>query len=235
MAGNVAPNIVQDQLIFYVDAGNTKSYISGSTVWYDLTSNLYTGSFVNSPIYEEPYKGSIKFNGTNQYINCRDFSWTVNDSFSLNVTFKLSAVKTYHGLMGKPGPSWEWFLGVWNGSLLYVYYNSSGQLTSANIFNITPVLENWYTGGITYDGINKICKMYVNGGLVATSGIPYDVGAAGNPTFVNRTNNMYLGNTYWGDNYLNGNIASALIYNKNLSADEMLQNYNALKGRYILQ
>ena len=43
MAGNVAPNIVTDGLVLYLDAANSKSYTSGSTLWENITSG--TGSF----------------------------------------------------------------------------------------------------------------------------------------------------------------------------------------------
>jgi len=234
MAGNVAPNIVQDSLAFYVDAGNQKSYNSGSSTWFDMTSNAYTGSFINSPNFDYGNIGNIKFNGTTQYIDCRDFSWTVDDSFSIGVTFKINSSKTYHGLIGKPSPLWEWFLGVWNGNMLYVYYNPSGQITSAHNYGLSTQIGRWYNVCVTYNGVDKISKMYINGSLVSTTGIPADPAAAGDPTFINRNANMCLGNTYWGDNYLSGSISSAVIYNKELSSNEVLQNYNAHKSRFGL-
>jgi len=38
MAGTVAPDIVTNGLVLYLDAANTKSYVSGSTSWTDIAN-----------------------------------------------------------------------------------------------------------------------------------------------------------------------------------------------------
>ena len=66
MAGTVAPNIVTDGLVLYLDAANTKSYISGSNRWTDIV-NLANGTLTNGPTFNTANLGSIVFDGVNDY------------------------------------------------------------------------------------------------------------------------------------------------------------------------
>ena len=44
MAFRYSPKIVTDGLVLYLDAANTKSYVSGSTTWNDLSKTPNNGS-----------------------------------------------------------------------------------------------------------------------------------------------------------------------------------------------
>jgi hypothetical protein len=77
MAGTVAPNIVTDGLAFYLDAANTKSYVSGSTTWTDI-ANLTNGTLTNGPTFNSANGGSIVFDGVDDYA-----VWTNNPLSSL--------------------------------------------------------------------------------------------------------------------------------------------------------
>ena len=68
MAGIVAPNIVTDGLVLYLDAANTKSYASGSTAWNDLVG-INNGTLVNGPTFNSANGGSIVFDGSNDYVS----------------------------------------------------------------------------------------------------------------------------------------------------------------------
>ena len=67
MAHNYSPKIVTDGLIFYVDAANTKSYVSGSTIWNDLSKTFTTTNLFNTPLYTPTNNGGILFDGVNEY------------------------------------------------------------------------------------------------------------------------------------------------------------------------
>ena len=74
-----------------------------------------------------------------------------------------------------------------------------------------------------YDGTNA--SMYINGVLVSGP-----TAKAWNTV----ANNAQVGRQTNGSEYWNGNIAQVSIYNKALTAAEVLQNYLALKGRFGL-
>ena len=84
MAGNVAPNIITDGLVLYLDAANTKSYVSGSTTWTDLVG-LNNGTLINGPTFNSANGGSIVFNGVNNYVTLGDNKYKYQTNFSVEV------------------------------------------------------------------------------------------------------------------------------------------------------
>ena len=70
MSFSFSPKIVTDGLVLYLDAANTRSYVSGSTVWTDLSRVGNNGLLINGPTFNSLNNGSIVFNGTNQYVDC---------------------------------------------------------------------------------------------------------------------------------------------------------------------
>ncbi len=51
MAGHAAPNIVENGLVFYVDAANSRSYPRSGTTWFDII-NSNNGTLASSPTFE---------------------------------------------------------------------------------------------------------------------------------------------------------------------------------------
>ena len=81
-------------------------------------------------------------------------------------------------------------------------------------------IGQWVMMAGTYDGTTA--KLYVNGQLVTTQTISWNT--------VQNTNQ--IGRQTNGSEYTNGRISYISYYNKVLSADEMAQNFNAIRGRY---
>ena len=67
MASLGGPNIITNGLVLALDAANTKSYVSGSTVWRDLSGNNNSGSLTNGPTFNSANGGSIVFDGVDDY------------------------------------------------------------------------------------------------------------------------------------------------------------------------
>ena len=63
------PPIVTSGLVLHLDAGNLKSYTSGSTVWNDLSGNNLTGSLTNGPTFSNVNGGTIVFDGVDDVVN----------------------------------------------------------------------------------------------------------------------------------------------------------------------
>ena len=95
-----------------------------------------------------------------------------------------------------------------------------------NTTGITPTLNTWYQIVGTYDGSSLI--QYVNGAIsgsaVSYTGTP---GSGGVTRIARRWDDVVAsGNLFPGD------ISVVRIYNRALSADEVSQNFNALRNRY---
>ena len=66
MACYGGPNVVDDSIIFCVDAGNTKSYPGTGTTWTDIIGGL-SGS-ISGATYNSDDGGSIIFDGSNDVV-----------------------------------------------------------------------------------------------------------------------------------------------------------------------
>lgn len=107
--------IVQDGLVFAVDASNTLSYTSGSTTVYNIMGNN-TGSMVNSsddgiPIDSSEGGGSWLFDGTDEYIECDTFTNIVGSGNLQNYTIEawikgVPTIPTYDNALGSKTTSW---------------------------------------------------------------------------------------------------------------------------------
>ena len=61
------PNIVDNGLVLYLDAGNRKSYTSGSTTWFDKSGFNNNGTLTNGPTFDSGNGGNIVFDGADDY------------------------------------------------------------------------------------------------------------------------------------------------------------------------
>jgi hypothetical protein len=117
---------------------------------------------------------------------------------------------------------------------LHVWYISAtsirfGMYTNDTDFTVSTSIGNWYNMVFTYNNSSPYTKqMYING--IALSGTPQQTQAGYIGTGIFR-----LGATFSSaGNYGNGSYAGMKIYNRILSAAEVLQNYNATKTRFGL-
>ena len=238
------PSIVTNGLVLNLDAANIKSYPGSGTTWSDLSGNKLNGTLTNNT-YNTLGGGNISFNGTNSVVGLGDsdlFSFTsgggVDLPFSICIWTKvvvdgmLLAKSQYNG-------SWirEWTLSVNSSgivSALLFKSDSSAYLLRSSISSITT--NTWNYLSITYDGTKNSSgiKIYINGVLQSTSdGSSGIYNGMTNTSVTLEFGRQY--NTGGANNYLNGNISNVLIYrNKELTATEVLQNYNALKSRFNL-
>jgi hypothetical protein len=231
MAGNVAPNMVTDGLLLYLDASNSKSYVSGSTTWNDLTPNLNYGTLTNGPTFNSANGGNIVFDGTNDYVAITNPPTDLINWYSGNYTIQCwfngstftNGSNGGSSLCGNADPTTSaeyWSFGPINtGKIKWYYY--SGVIN--NILSNSTVLTNkWYN--IVFTKISNTLTIYINGLLdISTtlsvtpqsgSSYPFTIGSVANGRF-------------------NGKVSSLCIYTKGLTAAEVLQNYNATKNRYL--
>jgi len=233
MAFNYSPRVVTDGLVLYLDAANQYSYVSGSTSWNDISRGGNNGILTNGPTYNSANGGSIVFDGTNDLIiKNPPFTGLPSSQLSVFIWIKfndLSAV--YYELVsqGRTPSNYEgeWVLTTKNVSssirLSFFDYNSGYGFNTVN-GNTILVTNQWYHLGFIKNGTSG--TFYVQGSQDGTS------------TGINKTytdTGYVIGGGYRdSSHYLSGNIASTQIYNRALSATEVLQNYNATKTRFGL-
>ena len=250
------PQIVTSGLVMYLDAGNTKSYPGTGTTWYDRAGNLNggvvnNGALINSPTFDSGNKGSLVFNGINQYVTCgnatilQTFSqitlntWVkfsgldyVNNTGSL-VTFINKGQTDNNPLSGATSGFWFSYDNRLNrNNFSYTCFGniSGGYAGGGNNFGTKSynfINGVWYNITVTINTSSQ-GSIFING---IQQGTPVTFS---NLNLSNTTNNLQVGSYITNSVPMNGNISNTQLYNRALSATEVLQNYNALKSRFNL-
>jgi len=224
------PAIVTDGLVFAVDAGNGQSYVSGSSDTFSLVPVTYTGSLINDTQFEDINQGTWAFDGVGDYIDC---GTTLGDQLGDNYVGNLSVSLWFKtngfgddGIfsMGLDGSYGKINVAVRSSELKCFF----GGGTIIEPFTDTT---SWHNVTLVYtSGSEANCNMYLDNSPVGTKsgGIPP---ATSTMDFAGKK--MVIG-AYYSIGYpFNGNIANCQVYNKALTAAEVLQNYNATKERFI--
>jgi hypothetical protein len=226
------PNIIRDSsLVLELDAADRNSYVSGSLIWNDLSGNNYHGTVYNNPTFSFDNGGNFKFNGVNSYIDSIPAS---SGSSSGNYTWaswcRMANVENYvlqRGIDGVGGSGWSILLGsLSTGFRVGVVTTSTGDTAFIATSSIVPNIEKWYYILGTWQ-VGVGVKLYINGNFESFT-----------PTTTTNlrssTSGWVLGRIITSGFYYNGYAANAHIYNRVLSDQEVLQNYNALKSRFNL-
>lgn len=253
-------NIVKNGLVVYLDSkysylsktgiGTTASGATatpGSSLdgepytWYDMSGYGNNGELVGGVGFGTTTGGFLIFDGNDDYISLGRNNVTSPSQITVSVWFNSSSIpptevkklarnRTYGYEIGVSTT------GILNGSI-WVNDSINTGITATGISTI--VTNTWYNGTITFGSSSNNTsdgelKIYLNG---SNSGITTSsVTTVDNTLFYNNTNG-FLAIGRDGDSAnanFNGRIAQVLIYNRALSAAEVLQNYNALKSRFGL-
>lgn len=233
MAGRIAyyGNIKANGLILDLDAAKLASYNRIGTTWNDISGSGNNGILTNGPTFGTDNGGSIVFDGTNDYVDCGNNSTLDINKLTISCWFKTTQTSfgTYGAyLISKIGTVRKWTYSLMMIPTGKIQFQKDDGINNPIITTTSSYNDGtWYNVNVSIDGTIRI---YINGVLVIS----------GSDTTVNSTSNnnsLLIGSN--GSNggytgvYYNGNISNTTIYNRALSATEILQNYNALKGRYL--
>jgi hypothetical protein len=225
-----SPSLITSGSIIYVDASVPASYPGTGTTWTDLSGNSKNGTLTNGPTFNSANGGSIVFDGTNDYAV---FPIT---NLGSNGTVSLWIYKTGNGTPDGGGvvdllanldsggiSGWSIGMNV-NTSKIDFYIANNGGFGVEN-FSTSSISSNvWYNVACTYNGASKI--IYING-----------VQDASNPSTVNGINitgQWGMASRITGQRFFQGRIANAQVYTRALSANEIQQNYNAFRLRFLV-
>ena len=224
--GSITTDIIRNGLVLSIDAANRASYIPNATTTFNTIDTSMSGSFINNITFDSStITPTFVFDGTDDYITIDQTAgtlsqnpmttehWVKFDEFDSGGDMLLMDRDTYNGTNGI-----ETFI---LGTSKVVGCRGSG--ATRHDGSIVISTGTWYHICIVFSGTTAY--IYVNGQL-DTSGT---IGAVQNSSHA-----MHIGNfPSFGYNF-DGNWANLFIYHKALSAEEVLHNYNALKGRFGL-
>jgi len=216
-------NIVVDGLVLYLDAANPKSYVSGSTTWVDVSRSGNSGTLVNGPTFNSENGGSIVFDGTNDYTNITT-ALVLSGSFTWNMNCKSNAMSAATNRQVYLGSSGTWFEQSDNDTL---FIRNTSEI-DRNLELPTGLIpqNTWYNVAITRKADNTFDFYY--------NGIKQTLRSGGTSPVSASYSITAIGSIGGGGRYWNGNIAQTLVYNRALTDQEVLQNYNATRTRFNL-
>lgn len=211
-----SPMIVMDGLVLCLDAGNPKSYPGSGTAWNDLSGRSNNCTLTNGPTYSSSNGGYFSFDGTNDYVYT-----PVNidaNPVTLSAWFRASVVTGNRGILLNDNGGWDKGFEISNSAFAIHVGNN---LVSTGV---TATANRWYYGILVYN--TSSMTFYLDGVSVWTGGA--SVASTGSTLEIGRA--FFSGGA--GSRFFNGFISNIMVYNRAITAVEVAQNFNALRGRY---
>ena len=234
MATNGGPNIIEDGLVFAVDAANKKSYPGSGTTWIDLAGSN-NGTLTNGPTFDSGNGGNIVFDGADDLCNFPGDASPVTNAISVCLWYnghptQNNASATFRSEYNTGNNSREFSCHIpWSNGTIYWDCGNNG---SGGYDRISKPSNNIHRGW-NYWVFWKDCTLSSNRMRIYLNGALWHQGAGGTRTIGSASTFSIGGRSNGGEND-NGTYSNLSIYNRALSADEITQNYNALKGRFGL-
>jgi len=227
--GEESPNVTSG-LVLSLYASNISSYPGSGTTWTDLSGNSNNGTLINGPTYGSVPTGTIIFDGSNDYVDTPIISLSTSGSISVwiyktgNGNPDAANVVDFFSNVSLDGTK-GWAVGINVNTSKVDFYIANLTGYGVEDYSITLINQNtWYNVTCTYNGTSKI--IYING--VQDSIFASTVNGA------NTAKTWGIGSRSVNSRCFKGYIPIAQMYNRALTAPEVLQNYNARKTRFGL-
>jgi len=237
-----SPRIVTDGLVLCLDAANARSYPGTGTTWTDRSASGYDGTLTNMDAsnFSSDSAGFFNFDGVNEHVRT-SFRINSGNTYSYSVWYKSSSTN-HQNLIGSYQPGYSTlnldinytqstnsasvgyisvFCQFGGNSSRYRFSNSNSiNLSDGKWHNITCCAELGVQRGLYFDGQQ-----------VGTTVYQSSTGSYNSTALDTWLGHPNIGGSLGGKGLV-GSAGQFLIYNKFLESKEVLQNYEATKGRY---
>ena len=237
--GSITTEIIADGLVYNLDPANRASTqpitaVSNlfNTINLSESGSLYQGT------YQSTNEGVIDLDGVDDYIELSTHVITFgNASFTISMWWYLDSLSSTGSSGGQHLRLIDNSLNL-NGNQMaflitsagksFVYMGSTYVSTSDSTFSTS----NWFNIVLTREQTSPshIFTMYKNASQVASQAITRDLSSTAVLPTIGKANRS----GYINAGMANGQLGPVQVYNRELSASEVLHNYNALKGRFGL-
>jgi len=220
-------SIVTDGLVFYVDAGNSSSYSGSGTTWSDLVGSN-DGTLTNGPTYSSTNGGAVVFDAVDDYVVFPHDSALNVDSITVEIICSFDSFFNGYGVAKRTSHNIDnaFFLGLGSNTLLRWQHSTNGtQALNLDYTHSMNTTDTYHIVGTYAAAGGK--KLYVDAQEVASN--------TNSGNLYQSSDDLYIGTDGRltpGFNAMD-NFFVLRIYNRALSSTEVLQNYNALKNRFI--
>ena len=210
--------VVTAGMVLGLDAASPQSYPGTGTTWYDISGQGNNGTLINGVTWDSNVGGgSLVLNGaSSQYISVPCNMSATNYTVMASARYASTGSYTQRIISALNN---NWLLGHWGSTTQNYYAEGWVSAVSAGALD-----TNWRIYAGTGDIVGDSYTIYVNNAVTAG---PNNAGSQG-------PNNFALGSYAGSSEFSSGYVGFLFVYNRVLTATEIAQNYNALKGRYGL-
>lgn len=168
--------------------------------------------------------GSFSFNGSSDYIDSGSIAQTGTSTQSLTWACWVKSTATSGDIINMVYPTSGWNMCpiYASGQQFYAKIWSNSSLAAGSTFN----LNQYYYLVLVRDNSLNTNLFYINGQLSTSQTGAYSASGFANNHYFGRAGSQAT------NTYLTGNIPIGQIYNRALSANEISQNFNAIRSRY---
>jgi hypothetical protein len=222
-----SPRIVTSGLVLALDAADKLSYPGTGTTWRDLSGNNNTTTLTNGPTFNRANMGGIVFDGVDDYVNF--YAPNLSGTAVIEMWTKLTISAGSYGMLF----GWANYDVYYNGGLMGYNTFNANDVYGINGATVTSLqlLNNWkhYIFEMRSDVAYTNNKIYING-VSQTLSQQASSENAGNRNF--NSGLGAIGTARGSAFYTPMTCGIFKVYNRALTATEILQNYNATKSRY---
>lgn len=226
------PELVTQDLVLHLDAGDTNSYSGTGTTWYDLSGNGNDATLINGPTYSSDSGGFISFDGSNNYADISSIDLDPNGAMSISFWFKTSNdSQTFRYMLdfrSQNATGQAAIVSYNNEGTRKVHYHVQGDgVTPWRSTSSGIALNSWNNIALIHNNAQDNLKIYLNSNLELDTTFSTDLVLSSSPLRI-------AARRFNGNNQFNGDFSQILTYNRALTDTEVLQNFNATKDRFGL-
>jgi hypothetical protein len=223
-------NIVRDGLILNLDPGNSRSYAGAGNTIYDLSGTGNSGNLINGPAFSPVNNGHFVFDGVNDTIRINNTMfgtlYSKATSYSCDLWMYINSTQNYtsnadNDIVENSG-NYPFVIRYERPLLKTAVYDGVNNPQSSIAFT----RDTWIHFTLVVNYANNTASSYLNGVLASTFSVA-------SVTDTLSVTNLYLFSRSESLNWTTGKLGPFHMYRKALSPEEVLQNYNATKNRFI--
>ena len=224
------PSIVTSGLSVCLDAGNPRSYSGSGTAWVDVSGSGYNATLTNGPTYSSGVNGYFSFDGVDDYLDGPFISPNVG-AFTTEVVSYWNTLSTSVIGVWAYGTS----TGLGGGTYIQTWVSTAGIRT--DLYAPQVIGGGWRVGTtqtfafaaattyfISIVNTGTVWYFYVNGNSIGSYDQSYlaNIGSTRAGPFRDHVQSVGVAGRYSMFKY----------YNVSLTATQVAQNFNAVRGRY---
>ena len=252
-------SVVRNGLVLHLDAANRKSYPGTGTAWSDLSGNGNNGTLVNGVTYNSANNGSITFDGVNDYISIAQnssYRFSNTQAFSISAWIRCTATSGFSTILSYALPTGRGYYfsidvnSLRTNSFVFDYFDGTSSSFRGIQGNINSITMNSWINLVATSATNSVNDMKVYQKHASFFKQVY-INVSKRKS-ENRKKTIYLSRRNFksksrninydtlslrigsrGDSgYFTGNMSQISVYNSSITALEVKQNFEALRGRY---